>query len=388
MRGILPCLLLGFLSLAGCQRPPASAYVHGTSIARPAEQTSLGTNTAGEACVRQPAGAGGAEVFCGTWQQPSARIENGGPATAGEMAAAASSGTWRTAIDARMQCGPPASTSILGGQPALLLSCSSRQGGWPQVAMVAVVNGTLWRGDAVLPAATAMERAIGVLSGVVRADTAPPGSQADGLLARRLAAQPFTASDIGAFDQLMTAGTRANLADDPTDAEQAFRAALALQRKVLGRDDPNTATTLLTLAVQVSNLGRYAEADELFAEAAPLVQRSADSTAPARLLHYRGLHAKNEGHLDEALALLVQAQAAYAAWIPADALQASVGLRGSAGNVIASAQQRQALVRPNPELLADPRAELAMVGYIEALRNRALVLRQLGRSRSGTGGGR
>ena len=177
----------------------------------------------------------------------------------------------------------------------------------------------------------------------------------------------------------MTAGIRANLADDPADAELAFRAALALQRKVLGRDDPNAATALLSLAVQLSNQGRDAEANELFAEAAPLVPRSADSTTQARFLHYRGLAAKNQGKPDEALALLTQAEAAYAAWIPADALQAHSGPRAMTGSLVAAGQQTESLVRPNPELLADPRAQLAMAGLLEARRNRALVLRQLGR---------
>lgn len=379
MRGVA-LLLLVLAPLAGCHTPPPSAYVHGTSVEKPADQTSLGTNSAGEACVQNPAGNRGAEVFCGTWQQPSARVEFGGAGTAADLPGVAGGGLWRTGIDARMQCEPPTPTTILGGQPALLLSCASRLGGWPQVAMVAAVNGMVWRGDAVLPAATAMERSIGVLSGVVRPDTAPPGSQADGLLARRLAARPFTASDVGAFEQLTTAGIRANLANDPADAELAFRAALALQRKVLGRDDPNIATALLSLAVQLSNQGHDAEANELFAEAAPLVPRSADSTARARVLHYRGLHAKNQGKWDEALALLTQAEAAYAVWIPADAMQARPGPRAMTGSLVAASQQTESLVRPNPELLADPRAQLAMVGLLEARRNRALVLRQLGRS--------
>ena len=378
--GVVVRLLLVLAALAGCHAPPPSAYVRGTSVERSPDQTSLGSNSAGEACLQQPAGERGAEVFCGSWQQPSARVEFGGPASVADLPGVAAGGAWRTGIDARMQCEAPVRTTILGGQPALLLSCASRLGGWPQVAMVAAVNGSLWRADAVLPAATAMERSIGVLSGVVRPDTAPPGSQADGLLARRLAARPFSASDVGAFDQLLTAGIRANLANDPADAELAFRAALALQRKVLGRDDPNTATAVLSLAVQLSNQGRDAEANEMFAEAAPLVARSADSTAQARLLHYRGLHAKNEGRLDVALALLSQAEAAYAVWIPADALHAGLAPRGSTRSLIAAGQQSEALVRPNPALLADPRAELAMVGLIEARRNRALVLRGLGRS--------
>jgi CHAT domain-containing protein/tetratricopeptide (TPR) repeat protein len=369
-------LLLVLASIAGCHTPPPSAYVHGTGVEKPTDQISLGTNAAGEACVQNPTGVRGADVFCGTWQQPSARVEFGGAASAADLPAQSSGGVWRAGIDARMQCDAPSPTTILGGQPALMMQCTSRLGGWPQVAMVAVVNGSLWRGDGVLPAATVLERSIGVLSGVERPGVAPPGSAADGLLARRLASRPFTASDVGAFDQLMTAGIRANLANDPADAELAFRAALAQQRKVLGKDDPNIAITLMSLAVQLSDQGRYAEADELFAEAAPLVPRASDSTAPARLLHYRGLHAKNQEQWDKALSLLAQAEAAYAVLIPADALGASSGATGS---LISTGRQGSALVRPNPELLADPRAQLAMVGLIEARRNRALVLRELGR---------
>ena len=147
-----------------------------------------------------------------------------------------------------------------------------------------------------------MERSIGVLSGVVRPDAAPPA------LRRRCAAgqpawrrRPFSSGDVGQFDELMTAGTRANLADNPAAAEPAFRAALALQQKVLGKDNPNTATTLMSLAVQLSNQGRFAEADALFAEAAPLVQTFAGQhRARARLLHYRGAGRDEPGQADEA----------------------------------------------------------------------------------------
>ena len=70
-----------------------------------------------------------------------------------------------------------------------------------------------------------------------------------------------------------------------------------LQQKALGKDNPNTATALMSLALQLSNEGRYAEADALFADAGKLVPRSADATATARLLHYRGLDALNQGKL-------------------------------------------------------------------------------------------
>ncbi len=384
MRAACILAVVMLASLAGCQTPPPSAYVRGSAGGEgPATQVPLGTNAAGESCAQQevagPGGSKGADIYCGTWKEPSAHVGSETTATAADLARAASSGAWRAAIDARMRCAAPISTTILGGQPALVLQCTRRVGGWPQVAMVAFVRGTLWRGDSVLPAADIMERSIGVLAGVTRAGEAPPASAADGLLASRLAARAFRSGDVGLFDQLMTAGTRANLAADPTDAEVAFRAALALQRKALGANDPNTVAAILPLAVQLSNQARYAEADALFAQAAPLVSQSADDTAPARLLHYRGLHAKNQGRQADALALLQQAEAAYAVWVPNDALQAQpqdevIGVRFAMPGTSAVPA-----VTPSAEMVADPRGQLALTGLIEARRNRALVLRGLGR---------
>ena len=111
----------------------------------------------------------------------------------------------------------------------------------------------------------------------MHADTVAATSGADALLASRLAAKAFSSGDIGQFDALMAAGTRANLADNPAAAESAFRAALALQQKALGNGNPNTATALMSLALELSNEGRYAEADALFADAIKLAPGAADA---------------------------------------------------------------------------------------------------------------
>ena len=233
-------LLLPF-GLAACARPPATAYVRAGALGgKPAAQIAIGRNAVGEACTLQPTAGSGADVYCGTYQQPSARVREGGAADAGQLGVLATASPWRAGIDQRFLCQAPRATSILGGHPAELLTCTQRLGGWPHVAMVALVGGRLWYADGVLPAAGAMERAIGVRAGIVSASAAPPGSAADALLATRLAAQAFSSGDIGQYNALMTAGTRANLADDPAAAEVAFRAALALQRKALGADNPNT----------------------------------------------------------------------------------------------------------------------------------------------------
>jgi CHAT domain-containing protein/tetratricopeptide (TPR) repeat protein len=244
--------------------------------------------------------------------------------------------------------------------------------------MIALVNNTIWYADGVLPAAQVMERSIGVLAGVTRADAVAPTSGADALLASRLAAKAFSSGDVGQFDTLMAAGTRANLADNPGAAESAFRAALALQQKALGKDNPNTSIALMSLALQLSDEGRYAEADALFVDAGKLVPGAADTTAQARLLHYRGLDAMNQGQLERALTQLSQADDLYAAAVPADALAARPRPIQTPNAFTRSGQIRLGDLMPSQDLLTDPRAQAALLGLIEVRRNRAVVLRIMG----------
>ncbi len=259
------------------------------------------------------------------------------------------------------------------------MQCTRLVGGWAHVGMVSLVNGTVWFADGVLPAAQVMERSIGVLAGVSRADAVVASSGADALLASRLAAKAFSSGDIGQFDGLMAAGTRANLADNPGAAESAFRAALALQQKALGKDNPNTSTALMSLALELSNEGRYAEAGSMFTDADKLVPRSEDATAKARLLHYRGLDALNQGQLEQALTLLTQADAAYAAEIPADALAARARATQTSNPFIRAGQVRLADMLPSQDLVTDPKAQSALLGLIEVRRNRGVVLRIMAR---------
>lgn len=369
--GICPVLLA--LALAACAVPPPSAYVNGGNGGKPAAQIAAGKNAVGEACTLQPRDGRGADIFCGTWQQPSARVREGGAAAPAQLATLGATGPWRAGIDSRFACAAPVATSILSGQPALLMQCTQRAGGWPHAALVAIVDGHVWFADGVLPAAGVMERAIGVRSGLLKAGTVPPNSEADVLLARRLAAQAFSSGDVGAFDELMTAGMRANLAENPSAAEAAFRAALALQEKALGKDNPNTVLPLMALALQLSNEGRYADAEILLARAATLAPKAADTTAPARLLHYRGLDLQNQHRDAEALKLLVQADAAYAALVPSAALHA----RPAPQVTVRRGNRSLSDLLPNRNLL-DPQARVALSGLLEVRRNRAILLQALG----------
>ena len=105
----------------------------------------------------------------------------------------------------------------------------------------------------------------------------------------------------------------------------------ALQQRALGRDNPDTVTALMHLALQVSDQGRFAEADTLFRQARALAPRASDKAAVARLRHYQALHALNQGREEQALALLGEAEKGYAAVVPAETLQAAAGAECAAG---------------------------------------------------------
>ncbi len=385
-------LLLFLAFLAGCAVPPPSAYEQGSPAEGRAQGAAvLGKNTAGETCTSQPAGgAGGAQsvaIYCGTWDQPSGEVTQGPAASTADLTHLATGSAWRAGIDTRFACGAPESTTIAGGAPAVLLSCTRRMGGWPQVALVALAGGSAWYADGVGPALPVIERAVGVLSGTVSVETAAGAetSGAEALMARRLAAQAFSSGDIGQYQALMAAGTRANLAESFAAAEQAFRAALALQEKALGANNPNTVTALTLLALQLSNQGQFAQAERLFARAAVLAPNAADPAAGARLLHAEGLNALNQGKNEEALKLLGQAEASYTALVPPAVLNAqpepeSASRFASLGLDFGGALASNLTSRLSADtLLINPIIQSALLGVIETRRYEAVALRLLGR---------
>jgi CHAT domain-containing protein len=374
MRSVLAALAALSL-LSGCTPPPASDYVAGTPMGAQDQGLSLGTNASGEQCTQRAAGgAQNASVYCGSWQEPAARVHADGASDAVSLTQMATTGAWRDGIEQRFVCDAPATTSILNGDPAVILQCKRRIGGWPQVALLAAANGRIYQADGILPTLSVIERSIGVLSGQVSATAAPalPPSAADTQLASQLAAHAFTASDVGEYQRLMAVGARANLAENFAAAEIAYRAALALQQRLLGKDNPDTVTALMHLALQVSDQGRFAEADALFKQANLLAPRASDKAATARLRHYQALNALNQHHDDQALALLDTAATDYTALVPRESLQGDT--QPPSDPHVASLD-----LTLNQRLLTDPTEQSALMGLIEVRRYQSIVLRQLGK---------
>lgn len=364
-QGPLPRLLLLLLllsGLAGCTRPPAESYV--TGAARVAADEPAGRDATGEECLAQPGAAlpadlpliRGREVYCGGWTQAAARVvQLRGPTTAAQLDQLAAGGLWRTWLDQRVTCAPPQATTLAGGVPARLLACNRRIGGWPHVALVAAGPEGPVLADGVATATPVMERlAIG-------REAAGGGARSTALeiVARRLAAEAFTATDVGRYEALMTAGRELNQAENFAAAEDAYRAALALQERILGRDNPDSVAALMHLALNLSNQGRAQDAEALFARAEALAPRSADPVASARLEHYRGLARLNEGAAEAAIAQLREAERRYAAFLPDRSLRSGEG---------------------DATLFADPSARSALLGLAETMRNIAVGLARLGRA--------
>lgn len=380
---VLTIVVIGLLALAGCTQPPATAYdtSNATTSAIGGTQFALGRDSSGDTCTASRNGTG-ALVYCGSWHQPSAQVTAGPAANPSGLAHLAATGAWRAGLEQRYACATPRATTVLGHYPGEVLLCTQRIGGWPHVALAALVDGKVWYADGVQPAFPVIQRAIGLVSGVATPATVRNVSvtTSDQLLANRLAAAAFTSGDIGHYDALMRVGNNANQAEDYPSAVTAFRAALALQQKALGPDNPNTVSPMMNLALNLSDQGRFGQADTLFAQADHLAPRAADATALARLLHYRGLNALNQGHNRKALGFLQRAERAYASLLPPSILHPE-GLAGNdASGFALSAGGGNAQILTAQTMLLSPISQQALLGVIETLRYQGIVMSALGDS--------
>jgi CHAT domain-containing protein len=286
----------------------------------------------------------------------------------------ATSGPWRAYIDPRFVCGAPTATRMLDGSAAMLMQCSRRTGGWPHLAIVTAIGGQEFAADAVPSALPALEAALGALAGRPIAAGGARPSEAAQLIASRSTGAPFGSGDLQRFYDLTTAGDAYNTVDDPANAEQSFREALAVQQRILGRDNPGLALTMMKLAAQISHQRNAPEADRLLEQAAALTARSGDPLTAAQLDYYRAVTAAYEHKSHEAARQAEMAEAAFSRLLPPGGgerarLSTSGQTLGSQGNDVSV-------------LLADPGAppteQTVILGLAETLRLRAALAERAG----------
>jgi len=94
----------------------------------------------------------------------------------------------------------------------------------------------------------------------------------------------------------------ANQRGDYELAENLHRELLALQTQTLGVDHTAIAETLMDHGLNVSNLGRFEEAEALFKRAEPMIAAQSSAELRARMKGYRCLDAANKADFPTALA--------------------------------------------------------------------------------------
>jgi len=319
-------------SLAACGELPPGAKVASTGEGSAKSQSQLaGTNQMGEACRFEPSAdapgnafSAAYNVFCGTWQQPSGRIFVAAAATgADQLARLAVSSPWRLALNERIDCDEPGPAKVLADVPAMLMRCTLKNGDWPHLALVADVGGKTYFLDGVPSALPALETALATLSG-----EAPPSHDATSKMAEitsAISSHAFGSGDLDSYYTLMRLGNAANDGSNYASAEQAFRSALAIQERILGPSDPGLATAIMDLALQISNQGRFVEADQLFERAHQLVNESPDPLERARYDFYIAEHETNRSNLAEAEASDALAEREYLNLVPPSLVDAARG---------------------------------------------------------------
>ena len=368
---------------SGCESPPPSAYVSGSQPAAAVEVVAVGNNQVGEPCHYQPVSGGdfgiGAKravtLYCGYWRQPSGRIFVLGDAEAVRLDGLATSGPWRTYINPRFACGAPTATRILEGTPAVLMQCTRRNGGWPHLAIATAMGGQVFVADAVPSALPALEAALGTLGGrPVAGGIGARPSEAARLIASRSAGAPFGSGDLQRFYDLAGAGDAYNNIDDPANAEASFREALAIQQRILGRDNPGLALSMMKLAAQISHQRTAPEADRLLDQAAALTARTGDPLVAAQLDYYRAVNAAYEHKPREADKWAETAEAAFSRLLPPGG--------GERPRLALSGQALGSQGIDIPVTMTDPAAppteQTAILGLAETLRLRAALAERAG----------
>jgi len=210
---------------------------------------------------------------------------------------------WSEALKARAECAAPEAAP--GGVPATLATCKvGGQGGAPYIVYLSEKGGVLTVVEGLAPLADVAETGLKVALGAA----APKSTDI-----QTSAAQAEIAAD---FPNMMgLAAAEAAAAADPErlrtrgyvqnnewrfdEAETAFRA-LATEGEVRNAPPAQRADALLNLAMNISNNGRFDEAEGFFDEADALIAPD-DAVTRARALNYRALHARNRGRFVQAI---------------------------------------------------------------------------------------
>ena len=269
------------------------------------EKIDLEVNSFGQSCSLQPRPIAAAvrrfALLCSDWRQSGAEIfviDGLGQLDQRLLSGWLIESWWRMRLSQQFECEDPEWDSL--GKAGLmgLMACETQEDKWPGFGFglsaasgqLILVNGAYAAGEEVLLA----------IPKLIEGIDEPPstGEIIETLMQRDRAAGETNIND---FDLLLAESKRLNILGEYAQAEAIYRQALAMQEGVFGADNPQSVDILIHLALEVSNQGRFDEAETLFDKAAPLVRLSANPAIGATLDTYLAIHAANRREHDLAI---------------------------------------------------------------------------------------
>lgn len=278
--------------------------------------------------VVQAQGRRGWNVHCRGWDVSLGRIYFL-PNTAAETA-------WSQALANRAACAAAKSGTVAGLSPVTRRACHAAGSNATYVAYVAKHGRRLVAAEGASQIADVLETGLRVVAGAAKppaaaevqisaasAEIAADFGGASGGLAR---AQAAAAADPARLR------TRAYVQNNEWRFDQAETDFQALVSNAQARNAPprEQGEALLNLALNISNNGRFAEADRQFAAADAQVALANDPVLAAQAMGYRALHLRNQGKFADAV------QAARAALQARQKARAAVGIGEKGPAVVAT----------------------------------------------------
>ena len=288
-----------------------TALPHAASAQTRADLIPLGSSAAsGAVCqavrdyddpVVQGAGRRAWNVRCRGWEGSLGRlyaIEKGSDA-----------GVWQTSLAGRADCSDQKSATVAGLSGVTRRACRSAGAKAPYLAYDAKKGAGFYAAEGAAQIADVLETGLKVVSG---AATPPAASAVQTSAASAEIAADFGGSTGGLARAQAAAAAdparlraRAYVQNNEWRFEQAETDFQALVADAESRRAPpaELAEALLNLALNISNNGRFAEADRLFRDADVQVEAATDPFLAAQARTYRALHLRNAGRFAEAVAV-------------------------------------------------------------------------------------
>jgi len=249
--------------------------------------------------VAQGAGRRAWTIRCRGWEGSLGRIY--------VLPKAADAGAWEASLAARATCADTKSESLAGLGPVTRRACRSAAGKAPYLAYASSKGGSLYAAEGPAQIADVLETGMKIVAGAMK----PPAASA----VQTSAASAEIAADFGGatggLARSQAAATadpgrlraRAYVQNNEWRFEQAETDFQALVADAEARRAPQAemGEAIMNLALNVSNNGRFAEADRLFRDADAQVAAANDPLLAAQARTYRALHLRNAGRFAEAV---------------------------------------------------------------------------------------